>query len=410
MGNWDPYDPAAWTDQQWGFFGYFFLAAKLEGVTGVDYRAAEAAILATMGKNATSMYLARIGFYRYGYVPANVGTIRYLSRGLEFATDLAGLAHLGYVLGDRTTYQTYAPWGMAYLKTWNPASKIFQARNTDGSWASANTGLNEGNTTTYAFDEPQDGLGLARVYGDNAMSAKIASIYGASNVPYNDFQVTQPYLAIAANSPSVSQQVIRNYFLPEFSSLTMWDELPGDGMTYYTNNASAEVLANLGIYPIQSPGAQWILNSPAVTAAVIHGRHDTVIQAPGNSPDTPYVSSIRVNGAPYPSYFISGETLAAHGGTLTFEMARTPGRISRMYITGTDGEVLSASTDGRTYLRFRNDPLGGTSQAVVSAASAPVAVSVNGTALPPGDWSYDSGGGVLTLRDIPAGTVLVRSK
>jgi putative alpha-1,2-mannosidase len=408
MGNWDPYDPAAWTDQQFGFFGYFFLAAKLEGVTGVDYHAAEAAILATMGMKATSMYLARIGYYRYGYVPANVGTIRYLSRGLEFSTDLAGLAHLAYVLGDRATYQTYAPWGTAYLNTWNPASKIFQARNTDGSWASANTGLNEGNTTTYAFDEPQDGLGLARVYGDDAMSAKIASIYGTPNAPYNDFQVTQPYLAIAANSPSVSQQVVRNYFLPEFSSLTMWDEFPGDGATYYTNNASAEVLANLGIYPIQSPGAQWILNSPAVTAAVLHGRHDTIIQAPGNSPATPYVSSIRVNGAPYPSYFISGETLAAHGGTLTFKMARTPGRISRMYITGTDGEVLSASTDDRTYLRFRNDPLGGTSRAAVSVASPPVSVSVNGTALPPGDWSYDSGAGVLTLRDLPAGTVLAR--
>jgi putative alpha-1,2-mannosidase len=408
MGNWDPYTPGAWSDQQWGFFSYLFLAARLEGVTGVDYHAGETAILRTMGMNATSMYLVKTGYYKYGYVPANIGTIHYLSRGLEFSTQLQGLAHLGYVLGDSGTYHTYYPWGKAYLKTWNPAGMIFQARNTDGSWAPVNAGLNEGNTTEYAFDEPHDALGLAGIYGDSTMSTKIAGTYAAPNVWYNDYALVQPYLAIAANSPPVSQNVIRNYFLPEFSSLSMWENLPRSGSLYYTDNASAEVLANLGIYPIQSPGEQWILNSPAVTRAVIHGRRDTVIQARGNSPSNPYVSSIRVNGSAYPSHFISGETLAAQGHTLAFGMTGAPSRIGQMYLTGTDGEVLSASSDNHTYLQFGNDPLGGTSQAAVYAAKAPVAVSANGIALPRANWSYDSREDVITLRGLPAGTVLVR--
>ena len=256
MGNWDPYTPGAWSDQQWGFFSYFFLTAKLEGVTGVDYHAAETAILKTMGMNATNMYLVKEGYYKYGYVPANIGTSNYLSRGLEFSTQLQGLSHLGYMLGDSATYNTYDPWGKAYLKTWNPASMIFQAKNTDGSWAPVNAGLFEGTTANYAFDEPHDGLGLAGIYGDSTMSSKIASIYAVSDTWYNDYQLVQPYLAISANSPSVSQNVIRNYFLPDFSSLSMWENLPASGSVYYTDNASAEVLANLGIYPIQSPGAQ----------------------------------------------------------------------------------------------------------------------------------------------------------
>jgi putative alpha-1,2-mannosidase len=408
MGNWDPFDPAAWADQQWGFFGYFFLAARLEGVTGVDYGKAEHAIVATMGMTASTMYLAREGYYKYGYVPANVGTDKYLSRGLEFATDLAGLAHLADVLGDQATFRAYAPYATAYRATWNSAMRIFQARNTDGSWAPPGAGLFEGTTTTYAFDEPQDALGLASIYGDSVMSSKIASTYAVPDLPYNDYQLTQPYLAIWANDPSLSQRVIRDYFLPEFSSLTMWETPPGSGSPYYTDNASAEVLGNLGIYPIQSPGAQWILNSPAVTAAVIHGRHDTIIQAPGNSQATPYVSGIKVDGAAYPSQFISGQALAAHSTSLTFAMAGSPARIGRTYITGTDGEVLSASTDDHTYLRFRNDPLGGTSQAELSSASAPLAVSVNGAALPASDWSYDPAGRVLMLRNLPTGTVLVR--
>src|SRR5262249_54682054 len=160
--------------------------------------------------NAANMYLVKDGYYRYGYVPADIGTIRYLSRSLEFSTQLLGLAHLGYVLGDRATYKTYDPSGTAYLRTWNAARMIFQARNTNGSWPPANAGLSEGNTTTYALTEPQDGLGLARIYGDTAMSSKIFSIYAVPNTWYNDYQLVQPYLAISANSPSVSQDVIRN--------------------------------------------------------------------------------------------------------------------------------------------------------------------------------------------------------
>ena len=232
--------------------------------------------------------------------------------------------------------------------------------------------------------------------------------YAVPGIWYNDYQLTQPYLAVAADSPSVSQHVIRNSFLPEFTSLNMWENLPGSGSLYYTDNASAEVLGNLGIYPIQSPGAQWILNSPAVTRAVIHGRWDTIIQAPGNSPATPYVSSIEVNGRAYPSYFISGETLAGHRNTLTFRMTATPAGIGAIYLTGTDGEVLSASAGNGTYLRFRNDPLGGWSQAKVSAPRPPAAVSANGAILPGRDWRYNPSEHLITLTGLPAGTVLMR--
>jgi hypothetical protein len=120
------------------------------------------------------------------------------------------------------------------------------------------------------------------------------------------------------------------------------------------------------------------------------------------------VRSIRVNGRAYPSYFISGETLAAHRTTLTFGMTATRSRIGRMYVTGTDGEVLAASTDNRTYLRFRNDPLGGTSQAELYAGQAPAGVTVNGKALPSSHWSVNPDEHTIMLTGLPAGRVLVR--
>ena len=125
-------------------------------------------------------------------------------------------------------------------------------------------------------------------------------------------------------------------------------------------------------------------------------------------PPRPYVSSLRVDGSAYPSYVISGQTLARAGHTLTFGMTSTPSRIGRLDLAGTDGEVLSGSTDSRTYLRFSIDPLGGTSRADIHAAEPPVTVSVNGRLLPAADWSYHPGEHLLTLRNIPTGTVLLR--
>jgi hypothetical protein len=117
---------------------------------------------------------------------------------------------------------------------------------------------------------------------------------------------------------------------------------------------------------------------------------------------------MRVNNRAYPSHFISGETLAARRTTLTFGMTGTPSRIGRMYLTGTDGEVLSASTDNRTYLRFRNDPLGGRSQAEVYSVQAPAGVTVNGKALPGSNWPVNPQAHTTVLNGLPAGWVLVR--
>jgi putative alpha-1,2-mannosidase len=412
FGNWDPFSNGSWADQQWGFFSYYFLRAKLQGVTGVDYRAAERAILDTEGKNATSRWINQIRFYQYGYVPADLSP-NYLSRGMELSTQLAGLAHLAYLNGDMGTYRTYLPWSTAYLNTWNAGSMIFQGKNSNGTWAPVGGGLFEGDPTTYAFDEPHDGLGLAKIYGDSTMAAKLNSTYGsAGGSPeggWNDYQVYQPYLAYFANSPSTAQQIIAAQYVPAFKSLDMW-ESSGGGAMLYTDNAGSVLLGLLGIFPLQSPGAEWVLNSPAVTTAVIHGVTDLTIQSNNTSSvpsATPYVSSLRLNGGNYPSHFISGETLARQANTITFGMVRTPSRIGSMYITGADGEVLSASTDGKTRLEFQNDPLGETSRLKIYARSRPKSVYVNGRLRSNAGISYDSMTSDAVISGLPAGRIMI---
>jgi putative alpha-1,2-mannosidase len=413
FGNWDPFSVASWSDQQWGFFSNYFLRAKLQGVKGVDYSAAERAILKTQGKGASKRWINQVKFYRYGYVPADLSS-NYLSRGMELSIQLSGLARLAYLNGDRTTYHAYFPWSTAYLKTWNARSMIFQGKNSNGTWAPAGGGLFEGNPTTYAFDEPHDGLGLARIYGESTMVADLDSTYGSAGAnpdgDWNDYQVYQPYLAYFANGASTAQKIIATQYVPAFKGLNMW-ESGGGGAMFYTDNAGSVLLGLLGIFPLQSPGAEWVLNSPTVRTAVIRGATDLTIRSDNTSSipsSTPYVSSLLLNGVDYPSHFISGETLVKHANTLTFGMARTPSRIGSMYVTGTDGEVLSAKTDEKTYLQFQNDPVGTATRVKIYTRKRPKYVYVNGRLRSSAKIAYNSARSDAVISGLPAGKILIK--
>ena len=402
LGNWDPYTPTAWTDQQWGFWGGMFTRANMMGVTGVDYNKAKNSIADTFGN--TNNIMAKSGYLAKGYIPADSGVSNYMSRALDWATDIDGLAKLANILGDSATYNKFSPYAKAYVNNWDATNTVFRAKNADGSWAPlGNGGFFEGTAQTYGFDEPQDALGLADLYGDSTMTSKINSLF-ASGVDYNDYVPQYMYLPIYANSPSTSQNIARSVFLPRFNSLNMW-ESGGGGDMYYTHNGGEVVMAALGLFPLQAPGAQWVINSPAVTTAVIHGIKDITIQANNNAPNNVYVSSIQVNGQTYPSHFISGKTLIAGNTNITLNMASSPSRIGSMYITGADGEVLSAGTDNTSYLQFQNDPITATSRAKIYTTKQPTAVSVNGTPLT--GWTYDPATSSLNIKGIPRGLVLI---
>jgi putative alpha-1,2-mannosidase len=402
LGNWDPYCTRCWNDQQWGFFGGMFLRAYLQGVTGVDYTKDKNSIVDTFGN--TNNYMYKSQYLTKGYIPANGGSSEYMSRGLEFSTDVQGLALLANALGDNATYNQYIGRGQNYKNNWDAVNKVFRGKNSDGSWAAMNTGFYEGSEKRYAFDVVHDPLGLADLYGDSTMTSQINTLL-TPDKDYNDYELTYQILPIYSNSPSTAQDITRNRFVPQFKSLNMWEGWWGGSDVYYTDNAGAIVLALLGLYPIQAPGAQWAITSPSVTTAVIHGIKDTIIQANNNSTRNTYISSIQVNGATYPSYFISGKRLVRENTTITLGMTSTPSRIGNMYVAGTDGEALAASTDNNTYLQFQNDPIALTSRAKIYATKQPTAVYVNG--LPLTNWTYDSSTSTLNIKGIPAGNVLI---
>ena len=184
LGNWDPYCPRCWNNQQWGFFGGMFLRAKLMGVTGVDYHKAEKDIADSFGNPNNIMF--KSGYLTKGYISADSGVSSYISRALEWSTDVQGLALLANALGDSATYNQWIGRGQNYKSNWNAANGVFQGKNADGSWGARNTGFFEGNENGYAFDVIHDPLGLADLYGDANMTAKISALL-TPNKDYNDY-------------------------------------------------------------------------------------------------------------------------------------------------------------------------------------------------------------------------------
>lgn len=405
LGNWDPYTPTAWNDQQWGFWGGMFTRAKMMGVTGVDYAKAESAIADTFGN--TNNIMSKSGYLTKGYIPADGGVSNYMSRALDWSTDIDGLAKLANLLGDTATYNKFITYSQAYNNNWDATNKVFRAKNSDGSWAPlGNGGFFEGTAQTYGFDAPQDVLGLADLYGDANMSSMISTMLSSfsTDYGYNDYVPQYAFMPIYSNSPSAAQNIVRSKIIPQFNSLNMWED-SGGGDMYYTHNAGELVMGILGLYPYQAPGAEWVINSPAITTAVIHGIKDLTIQANNNSSSNIYVSSIMVNGIKYPSHFISGQALIAQNTNISLDMTSSASHIGNMYVTGTNGEIVKADSDNSTYLRFQNDPVTSSSRAKVYSVQQPLSVFVNNVNLT--TWTYTASASTLDIKNIPSGIVMV---
>ncbi|HET9512149.1 MAG TPA: glycoside hydrolase family 92 protein, partial [Sphingomonas sp.] len=87
------------------------------------------------------------------------------------------------------------------------------------------------------------------------------------------------------------------------------------------------VLSALGFYPVDPVEAVYVFGSPLFERAELRvgtGKR-LVIEAPGNRPDTPYVTAVEWNGRPWTKSWIS-HTELIRGGRLRFTMSATPNR------------------------------------------------------------------------------------
>ncbi|WP_179956994.1 GH92 family glycosyl hydrolase [Amycolatopsis anabasis] len=349
-----------------------FADAYLKGVRNFDVKAAYDAAV----KNATVVppneSVGRKGLDSsvfLGYTPTS--TNEGMSWALEGYVNDFGIANMAKKLADEAApgdprkreyqenYEYFRNRAQNYVHTFDPSVGFFQGRAADGKfrfpagqydprvWGYDYT---ETDGWNMAFTVPQDGQGLANLYGGKAKLAKkldeffatpeTANFpgsyggaihemreardvrmgqYGHSNQPSHHI----PYMYDYAGQPAKAQAKVREalsrlYVGSELGQGYPGDEDNGEMSAWY-------VFSALGFYPLQMGSPDYAIGSPLFTKATIHlaNGKDLTINAPKNNAKNVYVQGLKVNGKPHTSTSLPHDLLSA-GGVLDFDMGPNP--------------------------------------------------------------------------------------
>ena len=273
----------------------------------------------------------RLGHEYYntlGYVPYDAGINENAARTLEYAYDDWAIYKLAQALGRPEKEQRkYALRALNYRNLFDSESNLMRGRNRDGSfqtpfsplkWGDAFT---EGNAWHYTWSVFHDPQGLIELMGGRgkftAMLDSVFSVpphfddsyYGFPIHEIREMQVmdmgnyahgNQPvqhmiYLYDWAGEPWKTQywtrEVIDRLYTP-YPDGYCGDEDNGQTSAWY-------VFSALGFYPVAPGTGEYAITSPLFKKAVIKLENGNKIEinAPENSSDRRYISSIKVNGA-----------------------------------------------------------------------------------------------------------------
>jgi predicted alpha-1,2-mannosidase len=386
-----------------------FADAYTKGVRGFDAKAAYEAALrnaTTVPPNASVGRKGMATSVFRGYTALNE-----VGEGMSWAVDGYvndfGIAEMAKALAETTTgpektkYLEEAEYfksrALNYVTMFDPAVGFFQGRTSTGAFRHGPAAYDpavwgydytETNGWNMAFHAPQDGVGLAALYGGRqALATKLDTFfatpetatrsgsyngvihemreardvrmgqYGHSNQPSHHI----PYMYNYAGQPWKTQAKVREilsrlYLGSELGQGYPGDEDNGEMSAWYLFSA-------LGLYPLQVGSPHYTVGSPLFTKAVVHlpsGR-DLVVNAARSSAGNVYVQGLKVNGRPWAATSLPHAAIA-DGAVLDFEMGPAPSAW---------GEPLTSITpDGERPRPMRDLAVGGGPAALSDDTSA----------------------------------------
>jgi predicted alpha-1,2-mannosidase len=353
-----------------------FADAYLKGVTNFDVKSFYQAAIKDASVNPPNGNVGRKGMNTSvfnGYTSFN-GLSEAMSWAMDGYINDFGIANLAKTLADKNDntdsynanynndYQYYINRAQSYINMFNPNIGFFNGKDSNGAWHNTPGNFNpldwgggsgdytETNAWNMAFHVPQDGQGLANLYGGKAkMAQKLDQFfstpetaqypgtygglihemreardvrmgnYGHSNQPSHHIMYMYDY----AGQPSKAQALVREalsrlYIGSEIGQGYAGDEDNGEMSAWY-------IFSALGFYPLQMGSPEYAIGAPLFKKATINLENGKkiVINAPNNSMDNKYVQSLKVNGADYTKTYINHADLA-NGAVLDFGMGSNP--------------------------------------------------------------------------------------
>lgn len=288
---------------------------------------------------------------RYGYMPDDLVREQYrglsVSRTIEYSWADSALSVFADRLGKKEIAKEYAERSMRYKNVWDPETKYFRARNSDGSWGVLKPNMTafydevlgfkyskaycEGSARQWRWSAIHDIDGMIELFGSkeyfvseledfmkDASLNRAAINPGAGYWVGNQHDIHTPYLFINADRPDLTQKWVRWTLSNRFSNDINGLDGNDDGGTL----SSWYVFSALGFYPVAGTDSYWI-GSPCVDSAEIDLGNGKVltIKADNQSSKNIYVKSVKLNGKETDSFTFSHSDIA-NGGELAFTMCK----------------------------------------------------------------------------------------
>lgn len=349
-----------------------FADAYLKGIKGLDVQAAYDAALKNAAVRPPTENVGRKGLdlSTFNGYTANT-TAEGFSWSMDGYINDYGIANMSKALYDAAkksdprkqeyldNYDYYLNRARNYVTLFDPALGFFQGKDAVGVWGNSPTTFDprdwghdytETNAWNMAFSTPQDGAGLAALYGGReGLAKKLDEFfatpedathvggyggtihemleardvrmgqYGHSNQPSHHIA----YMYDFAGQPSKTQEKVREvlsrlYLGSEIGQGYPGDEDNGEMSAWY-------LFSMLGFYPLQVGSPSYAIGSPLFTKATVNlpGGKKLVVSAPKNSAKNLYVKGVKVNGKKWSSTALPHD-LIAHGGKIEFEMTDKP--------------------------------------------------------------------------------------
>ncbi|QND51264.1 alpha-1,2-mannosidase [Phyllobacterium sp. 628] len=378
-----------------------FADAYLKGVRNFDVQAAYDSMVRNASTFSSDSSKGRKGMEKsifYGYTPTEV-VIRdpapgHVAWSLEGDLNDFGVSQLAEALKKEDDRAYFSNRAISYSNLFDSASTDswaggwFRSKNSAGDWQNNSIkpdtwgyGYTEGDAWSYAFLTPQDGQGLANLYGgraqlkaklDGFFSAKPSSgggSYGWSEIHeikearkvaelanVGQYQHSnQPvhhsiYMYNYAGAPASGQKYLRDVMSKLYTSGLDNNGIP-DGSGYIGDEDNGEqsawyVFSAMGFYPVSMGRPEYAIGAPyfpKMTVWLKNAKNESrkiTINAPSVSDTNRYVQSVRLNAKDITrSYLLHSEI--ADGATLDFIMGPNPSS----WGTG-EADVPSSITQG----------------------------------------------------------------
>lgn len=288
-------------------------------------------------------------YNKYGYIPDDLANgEESVSFTLEYAWEDNAIAVLAMELGYNEDAERYAEKAMYYKNLFNPETKYFQPRNSDGSFVKRfnpnitsfhdmflitkyATAYSEGGARHWRWSATHDIDGMIELFGSKEYFVseldkfmKDASLNRAAIDPGSGFwignqhDIHTPYLFANAGRADLTQKWVRWTLDNRFSTDVNGLDGNDDGGTL----SSWYVFSAMGFYPLVGTDKYW-LGSPNLDSAEITLANGKVLKitAENQGKKNVYVSKITLNGNELDGCYVTHDELM-QGGELVFTMTK----------------------------------------------------------------------------------------